>query len=127
MDTLERKRKDLEFGCFAESKATEFYISQGYAIRERNWRTGKIEIDIIAQKDNIVAFIEVKARSGKDIDAAESVSLNKMKSMARGADIYLRNLDGDFEYRFDIFALTGNMDDYSIELFTDAFISPLLR
>ena len=53
--------------------------------------------------------------------------MDKMKSMARGADAYLKSLQGDFEYRYDIFALTGDFDDYSVEVFEDAFVSPLLR
>ena len=43
------KERDRAFGIFAEDKAVEYYISQGYAIRERNWRFHHIEIDIIAQ------------------------------------------------------------------------------
>ena len=72
-------------------------------------------------------FVEVKARSGRDMSAADAVTMDKMKSMARGADAYLKSLQGDFEYRYDIFALTGDFDDYSVEVFEDAFVSPLLR
>lgn len=123
----ENKLRDLAFGKFAEDKAAEFYISKGYAIKERNWRHHRIEIDIIAQTGNIIVFVEVKARSGRDMSAADAVTMDKMKSMARGADAYLKSLQGDFEYRYDIFALTGDFDDYSVEVFEDAFVSPLLR
>ena len=123
----ENKLRDLAFGKFAEDKAAEFYISQGYAIKERNWRHHRIEIDIIAQTGNIIVFVEVKARSGRDMSAADAVTMDKMKSMARGADAYLKSLQGDFEYRYDIFALTGDFDDYYVEVFEDAFVSPLLR
>ena len=123
----ENKLRDLAFGKFAEDKAAEFYISNGYAIKERNWRHHRIEIDIIAQTGNIIVFVEVKARSGRDMSAADAVTMDKMKSMARGADAYLKSLQGDFEYRYDIFALTGDFDDYFVEVFEDAFVSPLLR
>ncbi len=123
----ENKLRDLAFGKFAEDKAAEFYISKGYAIKERNWRHHRIEIDIIAQTGNIIVFVEVKARSGRDMSAADAVTMDKMKSMARGADAYLKSLQGDFEYRYDIFTLTGDFDDYSVEVFEDAFVSPLLR
>ena len=123
----ENKLRDLAFGKFAEDKAAEFYISNGYAIKERNWRHHRIEIDIIAQTGNIIVFVEVKARSGRDMSAADAVTMDKMKSMARGVDAYLKSLQGDFEYRYDIFALTGDFDDYSVEVFEDAFVSPLLR
>ena len=38
-----------------------------------------------------------------------------------------KRLNGDYEYRYDIFALTGDFDDYEVEVFEDAFVSPLLR
>lgn len=122
----EKKLRDLEFGKFAEKKAEERYTSMGYAIRERNWRLGKIEIDLIVQTGNVVAFVEVKARSGRDMHPADAVTLAKMKSMARGAHSYLRSLQGDYEYRYDIFTLTGDFENYKIEVYEDAFVSPLL-
>lgn len=122
------KLRDLEFGKFAEDKAAEYYIQNGYAIRERNWRHKHIEIDLIAQTGNIIVFVEVKARSGKDLSPIEAVTLDKMKSMTRGADYYLRAIAvGDFEYRYDIFGLTGDFENYSTEVMEDAFVSPLLR
>ncbi|MDE5674494.1 MAG: YraN family protein [Muribaculaceae bacterium] len=123
----ENKLRDQAFGKFAEDKAVEFYISQGYAIKERNWRWHKIEIDIIAQYGNIIVFVEVKARSGRDMSAAESVTMAKMKNMTRGADVYLKSLTGDFEYRYDIFTLTGDFENYVTESIEDAFISPLMK
>ena len=127
-ESKDRKLRDLAFGKFAEDKAAEYYIRQGYAIRERNWRHHRIEIDLIVQTGNIIVFVEVKARSGRDMEPLESVSFDKMKSMTRGADVYLKSLvQGDFEYRYDIFGLTGNFDDYTTEVHEDAFVSPLLR
>lgn len=121
------KIRDHEFGKFAEERATEHYIKEGYAVLARNWRLKRIEIDIIAQKGNEIVFIEVKARSGRDTHPLDAVTLDKMKRMTRGAHVFLSQLKGDYDYRFDIFTLTGNFSDYSVEVFEDAFISPLLR
>lgn len=120
------KIRDLEFGKFAEEKAAEYYISQGYAIRERNWRLKRIEIDLIAQRGNVMVFVEVKARSGRDTDALDAVTPDKMRRMTRGADIYLRMQPAAFEYRYDIFTLTGDFGEYRTEVFEDAFLSPLM-
>jgi len=120
------KIRDLDFGKFAEVKALEYYVANGYAIRERNWRHGKIEIDLIAQTDNIIVFVEVKARSGKHLDALEAVTPDKMKRITRGADIYLKMQKGDFEYRYDIVTLTGDFDEFKVEVYIDAFLSPLM-
>lgn len=124
----ETKLRNLQFGKFAEEKAAEYYIKKGYAIRERNWRHRHIEIDLITQYENVIVFVEVKARSGKDTSPIEAVTLDKMKKMTRGADFYLKHIAfGDFEYRYDIFGLTGDFNSFTIEVLEDAFVSPLLR
>ena len=123
---IDKKYRDLEFGRFAEDKAVEYYISKGYVIRERNWRFKKIEIDIIAQLGNEIIFVEVKARSGRNMDPVDAVDFAKRKRMVHGADIYLRRLNGGFEYRYDIFALEGNMENYRYEVYENAFYSPLM-
>ncbi len=123
--SLERKLRDLDFGRFAEDLAAEHYISEGYAIRERNWRFHHIEIDIIAQMGNTIVFVEVKARSGRDQNPVEAVNMRKMRSIARGADVYLKCMRGDYEYRYDIFALTGDKENYTYEVIEDAYLSPL--
>ena len=122
-----KKLRDLDFGKFAEDKAMEYYVSKGYAIRERNWRLRRIEIDIIAQMEDVIVFIEVKARSGRDTSALEAVTFDKIKRMSRGAYIYLKMQHADFEYRYDIVTLTGDFNKYELEVYEDAFISPLLR
>ena len=126
-DYKTKKERDRSFGMFGEQIAAEYYIKNGYAIRERNWRLGKIEIDIIAQRGNIIVFSEVKARRGNYEDAVYAVKLDKMKRMARGANAYLQGLDGYFEYRFDIFALSGDFKNYKVEVIEDAFLSPLIN
>lgn len=123
---IEKKRRNLNFGKFAEERATEYYISKGYIIRERNWRFNKIEIDIIAQTGNEIIFVEVKARSGRDTDPVDAVNLAKRKRIVRGADIYLKGLKGNYEYRYDIFALEGDMEKYKFEVYENAFYSPLM-
>lgn len=125
-DSREKKLRDLQFGKFAEDKAAAYYEAKGYIIRERNWRYRKIEIDIIAQYGREIIFIEVKARSGKYDFPELAVDYAKRRRMARGADIYLRRLGGGFDYRYDIFALEGNMENYKITVFENAFYSPLM-
>lgn len=112
-----------DFGAFAETLAAREYIKRGYVILEKNWRLGKSEIDLIAQKDNVIVLIEVKARSGRDVKPIESITHDKKRRMTRAADHYIRRLKGDFDYRFDFFAVTGNREQYEIELLEDAFLA----
>ena len=120
---IDKVHEAHEFGEFAETKASEEYVKNGYAILERRWRMGKIEIDIIAQTENTIVFIEVKARSGRDLDPLESITHDKKLRMVRAADSYIRRLQGNYDYRFDFVTITGNKDTFSLEVLKDAFLA----
>ena len=51
-----------ELGKLGEELAVDFLIEKGYEILETNWRFQKAEVDIIAQKENILAVVEVKTK-----------------------------------------------------------------
>lgn len=113
-------------GKEAEQYAADWLLTEGYTIRERNWRprhSHELEVDIIAQQDNIIAFVEVKARSDRDSDPADAVTEKKMNNMIRAARIYL-TLDNreDLEYRFDIIAVSGRPGAFTLEHYPDAFM-----
>ena len=55
-----------DLGKFGEELAVDFLEKNGYEILETNWTFDKAEIDIIAQKENILAVVEVKTRSSLD-------------------------------------------------------------
>ena len=118
-----KRLKALEFGRFAEQKVCEEYIKQGCVILERNWRLGKTEIDIISQDGNEVIMIEVKARGGLEEEALNAVTIDKRRRMVKAADAFLRGLKGEYSYRFDIVAVTGDMENYNIEIHKDAFLA----
>lgn len=118
-----KKKEAGDFGKYAEELASREYIMRGYAILERQYRMGKTEIDIIAQKNDLIVIIEVKARSGEDEDALSAVTIDKRKRMIRAADAYLKRLPGLYDYRFDIVTVTGNKDQYELEIYEDAFMA----
>ena len=113
------------WGALAESIAAEYYIKQGYTIRARNHKVNNMEIDLIVELGNTIAFVEVKARSGKDQDPVDAVDRKKRLRMVRAADVYLRNEKFDYQYRFDIITLTGTPESYTFEPYLDAFLPPL--
>ena len=123
MPTNEKKERDRKFGQFAEQKAAEYYLKNDYAILERNWRLSKIEIDLIVQRNNTIVFVEVKARSGDDESPVSAVTTDKMKRMIRASDVYIRSQKGDYDYRFDIVGLTGDFNNYEMEVYEDAFVT----
>ncbi len=126
-EALDKKVEALKWGKEAENIVCEYLISKGYTIRERNWRpsTSRSEIDLIAQSGDTLVFVEVKARSDKDIDPAEAMTTEKIKNVVRGANSYLCQQDFDFYYRFDVAAVSGNVEDFKLDYLEDAFLPPL--
>ena len=123
----DKKKESQEWGRQAESLVCDWLLTKGYTIRERNWRptTSRSEIDIIAQTGDTLVFVEVKARTDRDIDPAEAINHNKIKNVVRGANAYMRMQDFDFFYRFDVATVSGNVDNYTLDYLKDAFLPPL--
>lgn len=123
----EIKQKAYETGLKAESLAVEYLTAQGYAIREKRWKPGGVkgEIDIIAQKDNVMVFVEVKARAEGIEEALEAVDRKKRRNMALGADKYLQMQPQWFEYRYDIIAVDPTKNPPMLTHIPDAFESPV--
>jgi putative endonuclease len=106
-------------GQKAEEKATLYLKDKGYEILERNYRYRRSEIDIIARKENLIVFVEVKYRSGNSYGDPEiSVNEKKESQVLSGAENYLFEKDWNGEVRFDIISI---LSDCSIEHFEDAF------
>ena len=53
----------LDIGNFGERLAVRYLRLHGYTVKERNWRTGHMELDIIAASLRTLAFVEVKTRT----------------------------------------------------------------
>ena len=123
MDARTKKLEANSFGNLAEELVSREYVRRGYAVLERNWRLGRIEIDIIVRKDAIVALVEVKARKTDEEDALTAVNQDKRKRMIKAADVYLRRLKGDVNYRFDIATCVGTPENNYIEIYEDAFLA----
>ena len=121
------KEKAAQWGREAENIVYEYLISKGYTVRERNWRpkTSRSEIDLIAQKGDTIVFVEVKARSDRDSDPADALTGEKVRNVVRGANSYLLAQNETYCYRFDVAAVTGDQDDYTLDYIEDAFLPPL--
>ncbi len=79
-------------GKYGEEIAKNFLIKQGFEILETNFRYSKMaEIDIIALKENIVHFVEVKTRSNAMLgNPLEAITPKKLKSIYLCARHYLQ-------------------------------------
>ena len=112
-----------ELGKKGEQIAIEYLLKKGYFILEKNYRYLKAEVDIIAQKNNILAIIEVKTRSSTFFgNPEEFVNPKKIKLLVDATNQYLIEKDLDAEVRFDIIAIVINKNKITIEHLEDAFL-----
>lgn len=103
--------KRQEFGASSETVACAYLSSQGYEILERNYRKPWGEIDIIARKDGVIAFVEVKANATLSHESfAPEVRADyvKLRKIVKSAMLYLEfeRRDLESEWRVDIIGVT---------------------
>ncbi len=112
-----------ETGDEGERIALEHLRSKGYLILETQWRWGRNEIDIIARKDGLVCFIEVKYRKGNyGVAPWQAVNRAKQRAILFAANGYLRyKIDFDAEARFDIVSIVETEGRLDIEHIESAF------
>lgn len=114
--------KHNELGKFGEELAEGFLTQNGYTILETNWTFHKAEIDIIAQKGNILAVVEVKTRSSIEFGLPQDfVKPKKIQLLVKAVNEYVVSNDLDVEARFDIISIYKEDNDYKIEHIEDAF------
>ena len=96
------------YGTEGEYTAHDYLIGQGYAILGMSYRRPTGEIDVIAQKDGTVVFVEVKRRgSGRFGAPAEAVNRPKQARILRTALLYLQQHGlEDAPVRFDVIEVT---------------------
>ena len=112
-----------ELGKKGEQLAIDFLIEKEYKILERNYRFQKAEVDIIAQKDAVLAVIEVKTRSSNYFgNPQDFVNPKKIKLLISAIDHYVIERDLDVEVRFDIVAIIKEKNTFRIDHLKDAFL-----
>ena len=115
-----------ELGKKGEDIAAAHFEEEGYKILNRNWRFGKDEVDIIAEKGNFIVFAEVKTRSTAFFgEPEEAVDKQKQRFMVRAADIYVNQKSIDLEVRFDIISIIFEKGKHTLRHIEDAFYPTL--
>jgi len=113
-------------GTFGEKTACNFLIDKGYYICEKNWVFNHNEVDIIAEYEDFIIFIEVKTRKlGSLVPAVAAVNRKKQKGIIKVANQYISSRNLEKEARFDIITIHYNHQTYKIEHIEEAFY-PLL-
>jgi putative endonuclease len=94
-------------GRLGEARAREYLLARGWTIAATNYRFGRREVDIVARKGNLVAFVEVKTRAGDGFGAPEeAVTRLKRREIEIVAREYLcRHRLDDVDVRLDVISV----------------------
>ncbi len=108
-----------EVGNIGEYIAAQFLVRKGFVIIARNYRRPWGEIDIIAEKEGVVRFVEVKAVSREmaadfsrekiSYRPEEQIHPAKLKKIVRTAELYMANKDDNREFQIDAVAVFLNV------------------
>jgi putative endonuclease len=98
-----------DLGRRGEDLASDYLVSNGLSIVERNWRCAQGEIDIVAREGNETAFVEVKTRAGLGYGHPfESITTAKLARLRRLAAAWCEAHPGEFQrIRIDAVAVVA--------------------
>jgi putative endonuclease len=102
-------------GRIFEQQALQFYLDQGFTLLGQNWQASHKEIDLIVRKDDLIAFVEVKAaRSNKFGHPVEKLSRKKITNLTEAARRFLDEMKiSGCDIRFDVVTFfQGKMEHY---------------
>jgi len=117
-----------QLGKSGEQLATEFLISQGFIIRETNWRLGHLEIDIVAQKPGSgkINIVEVKSRTTDEhFDPMKAIGRNKIRNLVNAANGYVRYNQLRMSVQYDVILVVGREGSQRVQYIPNAFQPPL--
>jgi putative endonuclease len=93
-------------GHLGEELAARTLVQRGYRIRERNWRCAAGELDIVAEDGDVLAFVEVKTRRGRDFGPPEeAVTPAKQAKLIELAATYVQQSEWPGDWRIDVAAV----------------------
>ena len=110
-------------GNAGETFAANFLEQHGYKILARNFRVRSAEIDIVAEIDGVIVFVEVKTRSStKHGLPVEAVNFRKQQKIIQAASVFLQDEKfSDAPCRFDVIEIYSNGTEFSARHIQDAF------
>ena len=111
-----------EKGKVGEELAKQYLINHDYKVLQTNWHAGHYEVDIIAQKDNLLVFCEVKYRTSNAFGEPESfVTRRQQQHIIKAAAFYVGKYQWQGESRFDIVSILTKKDTVNINHIEDAY------
>lgn len=113
--------KHNDDGAQAESRVAWMLKTEGYKIRAKNWKTRWCEIDIVAEKDGCIYFVEVKYRSNhRQGSGLDYITPKKLKKMELAAQSWVEIYGWKDDYVLSAAEVSGS--DFEVEFIEDIFI-----
>ncbi|MEK7602886.1 MAG: YraN family protein [Patescibacteria group bacterium] len=104
-------------GHAAEQRAARYLQDQGFKLRELNWHNKLAEIDIVAEKDGRIFFVEVKYRRNNDQgDGFDYITKAKLKHMQRAANFWIGDHSHQGEVTLAALSVSGDEQYEFIEI-----------
>ena len=118
---MTQRTRDL--GVKGEDFAARYLQAAGWSILERNYRIRAAEIDLIAERDGLIVFVEVKTRQTKKFGRpSEAVTLNKQKKIIEAASVFMQREEyARNACRFDVIEVFFEGGDWHINHIENAF------
>ncbi len=119
-------RKSARRGFAGEDLTAKYLREKGFIITERNFHSRFGEIDIIAEDEQYILFVEVKTReAGALVSPAAAVDRIKQQKIIMTANTYLARSFCELQPRFDVAQITvhtnGGREEYKIDYIENAF------
>ena len=119
--------KAQALGALGERIAERWLMRDGWQVVDRRWRSGRRDLDLVAVRENVVAFVEVKTRrtswSGEPVEA---VNWRKQRELTRSAQTWIdrRGLlvaPRSAVYRFDVIGIVASRERVGVRHVPAAF------
>lgn len=111
-----------ELGSAGEAVAAQYLIDHGWRILAQGWRGAGREIDLVAEREGIVALIEVKTRRpGGLAPPPAAVDWRKRRQLTAAGAVAAQRWSGARELRFDVIGITWGSGEPEVEHLEDAF------
>ena len=112
-----------ELGKQGEHEALLYLMKKGYTLHDKNWRSGHLEIDIVAEWWGEMVFVEVKTRRDEHFaPAADAVTLHKKRNLIAAGRAYLAEHGlMDCPYRYDVITVVGTERPFRLTHLENAY------
>ena len=111
-------------GSLGEDMAVEWLRTHGFVIRDRNWRSGHCELDVVAERGGTIHFVEVKLRRKDGLTLPEdAVTLSKQTALLKAADAYMKEFGLTADCQIDVIAVDYYGGDSDVRYIPDITVS----